>query len=778
MASGMSLTCGFTFVSQNITNNTTTAKFWVDMVAWGNSYNAIGMASSRTFSGNLSGTANWTSTINKGQTKRIREETVTITHNANGTASVSASASVVTQTSNGTIYASTTYTPPTIARASSPSCSTNSPTLGTAFTINTNRASSSFTHTLKYRFNNGSNTGTIATGVNTSYSYTPPLSFASSVTTATSFNFAVICETYSGSTLIGTKEVVVTMNIPSSVKPSISSVTIADAKGYTAYASGYVVGRSTPKVTVAASGSYSSTIKSYSITCEGVNKTGTANNQTFGAVAAAGTRTVSVTVTDSRGRTATSSKTFTAVANSFFALTSSSYVKRWNTSSNSEDDESTTVRLNIGLTWSAFSAKNIATIDIDYKTESAATWTPIVNATTNSAGSYTYTANRTGYANTTAYIFRVMATDKLGNTFTANYKIETAKPVLDFKGDGTGLGIGKVSSISNTMDVGFETMFRDTVHYHAPMKGYYAQGLADGNMYIEVATAALDINSVLSSGSIRVFGELGGYGAGQKGPFDVYIPTRGYSKSKIDLVYRSYGIDTSATNLIVYLDSANIIHVYLYISDNKYYSYNIFVEGGEVVTPFVKTSPSGTKQWQLSDNPAWWNIRPDTGRPIINNHIALKNAIYLQGQTSSGSFTNILGMNSSSQVELNWTSGGLKGMVLKKLWSGTWSSGGSITVSQAPYYRMFLAHTQYYTYLGIRGLASGMTTAINFFYLSQNSTTLYATVFDCQETGTTGAASTWKMSTQPWQYGWNYQSGYQSSLSKGIGPVTAVYGVL
>ena len=679
MASGMSLTCGFTFVSQNITNNTTTAKFWVDMVSWGNSYNALGMSSSRTFSGNLSGTASWTSTINKNQTKRIREETVTITHNANGTASVSASASVVTQTSNGTIYASTTYTPPTIARASSPSCSTNSPTLGTAFTINTNRASSSFTHTLKYRFNNGGNTGTIATGVGASCSYTPPLSFASSVTTASSFNFAVICETYSGSTLIGTKEIVVTMNIPTSVKPSISSVTIADAKGYTAYASGYVVGRSTPKVTVAASGSYSSTIKSYSITCEGVNKTGTANNQTFGAVATAGTRTVSVTVTDSRGRTATSSKTFTAVANSVFALTSSSYVKRWNTSTNTEDDESTTVRVNIGLTWSAFSAKNIATIDIDYKTETATTWTAIVNATTNSTGSYTYTANRTGYSNSTAYIFRIMATDKLGNTFTANYKVETAKPVLDFKGDGTGLGIGKVSSLANTLDINYEVKFNKEKYYAG------GGGISGTSGYLKIATL---------NNSGRTYSNSG---------VELVVTQRQNVPSRVGIVLVSNSTAGSATVSTAYsfgrgnfwyVASGSTVEIWV----QKVESYDHICLSDVISNPLYTSGPTIDVTQEFSASlpsgavaiPTWFEPQTATNnRPMISNHIALKNAIYLQAQTSSGSFSNILGMNSSNQVELNWTSGGLKGRVMKKIWSGTLSAGGSATIPELPYYNVF-----------------------------------------------------------------------------------------
>ena len=46
-------------------------------------------------------------------------------------------------------------------------------------------------------------------------------------------------------------------------------------------------------------------------------------------------------------------------------------------------------------------------------------------------------------------------------------------------------------------------------------------------------------------------------------------------------------------------------------------------------------------------------------------------------------------MNTSNQVELSWTSGGLKGRVRKQLWSGTWTSG-VITVPEVNYYNVFL----------------------------------------------------------------------------------------
>lgn len=82
----------------------------------------------------------------------------------------------------------------------------------------------------------------------------------------------------------------------------------------------------------------------------------------------------------------------------------------------------------------------------------------------------------------------------------------------------------------------------------------------------------------------------------------------------------------------------------------------------------------------------------DYDRALVNSHIFMRNNLGIGGLTTSGEQTPILCMNNSNQVELTWTTGGLKGRVMKELWSGTWSSG-SITVPELPYYNVFLILT-------------------------------------------------------------------------------------
>lgn len=78
-----------------------------------------------------------------------------------------------------------------------------------------------------------------------------------------------------------------------------------------------------------------------------------------------------------------------------------------------------------------------------------------------------------------------------------------------------------------------------------------------------------------------------------------------------------------------------------------------------------------------------------TGSLCLESHLYLDNDVGVAGKLTTGSYSSMLKMNTSNQVELNWTSGGLRGRVRKQLWSGTWSSG-SLTLAEVPFYNMFL----------------------------------------------------------------------------------------
>lgn len=121
------------------------------------------------------------------------------------------------------ITASIKVTLPLIASASQPTVSASSVTMLSDVTITTNRVSSSLTHDLTYSF--GGSTGTIATGVGASYKWTVP-DLVSKIPNKSSGTCTITCTTKSGSTVIGTKTVSLTLNIPAKSSPTTSASTV------------------------------------------------------------------------------------------------------------------------------------------------------------------------------------------------------------------------------------------------------------------------------------------------------------------------------------------------------------------------------------------------------------------------------------------------------------------------------------------------------------------------------------------------------------------------
>jgi len=102
--------------------------------------------------------------------------------------------------------------------------SATSGVIGTEIVITINRNTSAYTHTLKYAF--GSASGTIKEKTSsTSVSWTPPASLSSQVSGA-SGSCTITCETYSGSTKVGSSTCTITLSLPASTVSTSASGTI------------------------------------------------------------------------------------------------------------------------------------------------------------------------------------------------------------------------------------------------------------------------------------------------------------------------------------------------------------------------------------------------------------------------------------------------------------------------------------------------------------------------------------------------------------------------
>lgn len=367
---------------------------------------------------------------------------VRINHNADGTGSVYLALSMDGRLSNwypnGSI--SKTITLNTIPRASTLSLNPTSVTLGGSIAISISRAASSFTHTLQHDFVAGSWT-TFASNAATSASLATSLDWASRIPAQTSGTGRIRCLTYNGSTLIGEKIYNFTAAVPESVVPSISSITATEtASGINAKFSAFIQGKSIPQITITAAGAYGSTISTYTTTLESISYPG--STFTAGILNNSGTVTITSTVTDSRGRTASKPTTITVLPYSPPTISSFS-IERCN-SDGTLNPDGTYVKIILTGNIASCNSKNTNTYKVEYKPTSASTWTSLMSGsgyTINLSQAKTITG---GFLTTSSYDFRLTLTDYFTTT-SSERSIPTSFTILNWNASGKGIGIGKVS---------------------------------------------------------------------------------------------------------------------------------------------------------------------------------------------------------------------------------------------------------------------------------------------------------------------------------------------
>jgi len=451
---GYRLQIAWSVGSQSVANNTSSVTAKVQLVSTGSSY-TINSSASKSGSLTINGTKytfSFTAALSGNQTKTLYTKTVTVAHNANGTKTCSFSATAgINVTLSGTYYGNITAsgngTFNTIARASTISSVTSSVSVnGTnACTVNITRAASSFTHTVVFSFGSYSKT---TTGVGTSTSYAIPTSWLNAIPSATSGTAKVTVTTYSGSTKIGSAvSKNFTLTVPASVVPTISGVTIAETvSGINAQFGGFVQSKSKAKVTITAAGALGSTIKAYKTVIDGKTYTGSA--PTTSTLGTAGNRTATITVTDSRGRTASTTRTIAVIAytapkiNTFTAVRANGL--------GAADDNGTMALARIKFSVAPVSNKNSKSYVVEYRQKGSDTWT---QASTGSVYSYDSNMLLNINLNTDAsYDLRLSLTDFFSTT-TALAEVATAFTLIDFNSSGKGMAFGKVSELEEGLEI-------------------------------------------------------------------------------------------------------------------------------------------------------------------------------------------------------------------------------------------------------------------------------------------------------------------------------------
>ena len=434
--------------SQNISNNTskiTAVMYLVQASSW-----SLNIGTRSDNSTTINGTKyTWASpAINNSGGKTTKLATVTsgnITHNADGTKSVTISATfnleaTISGSYRGSITASATITLNTIPRATTPTLSASSADMGATVTVTMNRASSSFTHDLAYKLGSGSYVS-IATGRGTSYSWTVP-DVASQLPNATSGKLTLRCITKNGSTTVGTKYAYLTAKVPSNVVPPAPTLAIEDATaGLAAQFGAYVQSKSALKVSIAAAGIKGSTITAYQTTVLG--KTYTGSSFTTGILASSGTISLVTKVKDSRGRWSAAKTTTVSVLAYNAPQIQELRVFRVD-AAGAANEQGDHIRVDYRYSVSSLGSKNTARAVIEYKRTADTAWATLLTNTAISA----YTSVKPTMPTFSAdyqYDVRITVTDWFGTFRTYTATLPSGAVILDLLADGTGIAFGKVA---------------------------------------------------------------------------------------------------------------------------------------------------------------------------------------------------------------------------------------------------------------------------------------------------------------------------------------------
>lgn len=452
---GRSLTFSWNRTSSNIANNTST-------IAW--SVTGSGDSGYVTC-GDIDVVINGTTVYNSAPSDRVdvwlggvvASGTTTISHNADGSKSFSASVNAAIFNYAQNCSGSGSWALDTIPRASNIDkvANTSGTTVSALNTGNDVRVYFTPKSTaFKYRVTvsmNGNSVQNNASGVSVSstsqqyYQVNIPHTWLSNKESGT---LACKLETLNGTSVIGTDNWSISMVVPASVVPTIGAVSSAPVNsnatinGWNIYVANY----SKARITCSASGNSGSTISRFQISGDTtVTVNGTSLSYDIN-LTSSGTKTFTVKAIDSRGRS-TGNKSITINVTSYSTPTIQSFnVVRCDSNGNI-NAEGTSAKLSFVGYYSAI-GNNTATVNFAYKLASASTFSSLTNSATGSGGSVNGNIISSTFAIANDYDLKIILKDSLGNAVERTVRLASVTRTLNVAKYGNGVAVGKMSTVS------------------------------------------------------------------------------------------------------------------------------------------------------------------------------------------------------------------------------------------------------------------------------------------------------------------------------------------
>jgi len=355
---------------------------------------------------------------------------------------------------------SRTDTSHTIPYASIIASCSSSVQANSSIALTMTRYSSSYYH--KATFKVSGTTLATSSAFATSLSYTAARSWFSSYPSASSLTVTVSVQTYtdsSATTTVGSPvTATVTVYADSGMAPTIGGGFATAAAYNTGTAAsgitGYVQGYSKCRLTLTKSGltlANNATAASYKVVCQSYtgtkNSPGATETMTTNVLTGSSAITITVTVTDSRGLTASTTLTVTPMAYANPTLSGIS-VFRCNISGVADPD-GTYYSAEATENHSSLNSQNSVTLQAQYKAVTDANYGGLYNLSSGTAR-----VLGSGLLNPDiSYIVRINLTDSLGNISQATVLLPNRKWAMKFRPGGEGVGFGKAPDHTKALEI-------------------------------------------------------------------------------------------------------------------------------------------------------------------------------------------------------------------------------------------------------------------------------------------------------------------------------------
>ena len=315
--------------------------------------------------------------------------------------------------------------------------------------------------TYKATFTLGSYTGN-ATSTTKTLEYAIPITWCNAIPNAATGQANVTCQVLYGGQVYSSFTVNLTVSVPSSVVPTLTSITLADKTDTPVPSSWnmFVQHKSGVRVSViTTAGAYSSTIKSIKLQVgsQSVSQTYSESSlPVIDSVTQSGSLTCTVTVTDSRGRTA--SKTATVSFVPYAAPKFTACVSERCLADGTADNDGTYFKSTTAVSFSTCNGNNTITMTVKYKKTDAVVYGTEVTIEPG--------VNTCGGDLDTEFSYDVMyeITDQFCTVSFTDY-ISTAIYLMHFLHGGKGVAFGQKATMENYLDCAFKALFRDDVFF-------------------------------------------------------------------------------------------------------------------------------------------------------------------------------------------------------------------------------------------------------------------------------------------------------------------------